>query len=220
MSTTSFRELHTRAPANAAVGSRLRGITRRRRVPHLLVGVLLVVGCATGGVIAALQMGERVPVLMLAEPVTVGQRLRASDVREVSVAIDAGLEVVSAEAIDEVEGELLAYSLPAGTLLSRQVLGEALLPPTGEAVAAVGLNTGQFPPHLQPGHTVRVVAARDGGLAGTAPPREAWEAVVTAVEYEADARLTVVSLQLPRNRAEDLADWPADAIRLVVVAGE
>ena len=83
----------TRVPAtgSAAPGSwtpagkngapaRLAGAPRQRRVPYLLVGILLVLGCAAAGVVVALRLGHRVPVLELARPVSVGQALTAQDV--------------------------------------------------------------------------------------------------------------------------------------------
>src|SRR4051794_3965557 len=71
-----------------------RGAGRRHSIPHLMVGILLVVVCAAGFVFVSLNSGQRRPVLALARPVQVGQVLTAPDLRQVSVAVDAGVAVV------------------------------------------------------------------------------------------------------------------------------
>ncbi|GHE44019.1 hypothetical protein GCM10018785_12000 [Streptomyces longispororuber] len=65
-------------------------------MPYLLLGVLLVLGCATGGVLLTLKLGDRVTVLVLKRPVSVGQELRVSDLREASIARNSGIDVVPA----------------------------------------------------------------------------------------------------------------------------
>ncbi|MDT0307273.1 SAF domain-containing protein [Streptomyces sp. DSM 44917] len=202
-------------------GARLAGVARRRRVPHLLAGVLLVAGCTASGVLVAAQLGQREAVLVLAEPVTVGQEISAGDVREVSMAVDPGVEVIGAGALEEVEGRTAAYSLPAGTVLTSEVLGEPRVPPAGQAVSAIPLARGQFPPGLQPGNTVRVVAAPaegEGSEAG-APVAPSWTAVVTAVEGADERGEAVATLQMDADQAQAMAGWPAGELRLVIVAG-
>ncbi|WP_053170647.1 SAF domain-containing protein [Streptomyces sp. SBT349] len=187
-------------------------------MPHLLVGVLLVVGCAVGGVVVAAEIGERETVLVLARPVTVGQEIAAADVRAVTMAVDPGIDVVSGDAVEDVAGRTAAYSLPAGTILTRGVLGDAQLPPPGQAFTAVPLAAGQFPPGLQPGHAVQVVAGvTDDAIDGAGAPAPAsWAAVVTAVQHDEGA---VASLQMDADDSREMASWPAEALRLVVVAG-
>jgi len=136
------------------------GPRRRRRVPYLLLGVVLVVGCAVAGLVADARVGSREPVLVLARPVTVGHVLAAEDVREVRISAD-GVDTLGAGDRDSVLGKPVAYSLPAGTVLSRAAVGAAQVPPPGEAIAAVALKAGQFPTGLSPGSRVTVVVPRD-----------------------------------------------------------
>ena len=198
-----------------------------RRIPYLLVGVLLVLGCATGGVVLGAQLGRREAVLALAHPVGVGQALSAKDVREVNVSSDSGLAVIPARSLPTVEGHPLAYSLPAGALLTRDVLGEPRVPPAGQAVAAVGLKAGQFPPGLQPGNRVAVVVAPNGNAVASASsssasspaPPSSWSATVTAEQADATAQTTVVALQMTDADARQLAAAPAGQISVVMVNG-
>ena len=62
------------APAALAAG-------RRRQVPLVVVGVLLVIGCALAFADASLHLGSREEVLVVAQPLAAGQVLTAGDLR-------------------------------------------------------------------------------------------------------------------------------------------
>jgi hypothetical protein len=190
-------------------------------LPYLLLGVLLVVGCSAGGVVVATQLGHRQEVLALARPVTVGELLSARDLRVVSVSTGTGLDVVPAASKATVEGRPVAYSLPAGVLLTGDVLGDARVPSAGQAVAAVGLKAGQFPPELQAGNRVTVVAAPEPDATSDSPSTSAvsWPGVVTAVRTDEAAQTTVVSLQMQQADARALAGVSAGQVSVVVVPG-
>ncbi|ABW12026.1 SAF domain protein [Parafrankia sp. EAN1pec] len=207
--------------AGAAPAARLTGGPRqRRRVPYLLLGVVLVVGCAAGGLVAGARVGSREPVLVLARPVTVGHVLVAADVREVRVAAD-GVDTVPAGERDSVLGKPVAYSLPAGTVLSRAAVGAAQVPPPGEAIAAVALKAGQFPSGLSAGSRVTVVVAPATSAVSTAAGggAQSWPATVVAVVVADTEQATVVSLQLAEGDARALAAAPAGQIGVVTVNG-
>lgn len=200
--------------------ARVRGVARRRSLPYLLLGVLLILSCATGGVVVAIQLGHREAVLVLAHPVAVGQELSAQDVREVSISVDSSLAVIPARSRSQVQGRAVAYSLPAGALLTRDVLGDVQVPPPGQAVAAVGLKTGQYPPDLQAGNRVTVVtAASDSSTGSTSSRSSTWNATVTGVHSSADDQVTAVSLQMARDDARRLAAAPTGQISVVMVHG-
>lgn len=213
---------HGEQPGRREAGPvRFTGTPRRRRLPYLLLGVLLVLGCAVGGVVTATQLGHREAVLELARPVSVGQLLSAADVREVSISTDTGLAVIPANKKSQAVGSPLAYSLPAGALLTKDLLGPARVPPPGQAVAAVGLTAGHFPPDLQPGNRVTVVVAPTGDAATGTPAVTAsqWAATVTGVHADATNQTTVVSLQLADGDARQLAAAPAGQVSVVIVPG-
>ena len=58
-----------------------RGPGRHRQLPLVVVGVLLVIGCALAFTDASLHLGSREQVLVVAQPVSAGQVLTAGDLR-------------------------------------------------------------------------------------------------------------------------------------------
>jgi len=201
--------------------SRLSGAKRRRSVPHLLLGVLLVVACSVGGVLAGMQLGDRQTVLALARPVAVGQLLSAQDLKQVSMAADSGMDTIPASATSTVVGQPVAFSLPAGSLVTRSMLGAPQVPAQGKAIAAVGLKPGQFPPNLTPGTTVLVLTTPpQGATTGTQNTQTSvWTAVVTGIASRETEQTTVVSLQLSESDARALASAPAGQLSVVAISG-
>ncbi|WP_419995062.1 hypothetical protein [Streptomyces boninensis] len=203
--------------------SRLGRVPRPRRVPYLLLGVVLVIASVGGGVVAGGQLSDRQTVLALERPVTVGQQLTAGDLRKVSVAQGGGVAAIPADRAAAVAGKPVAYSLPKGALLTEEVLGEPQIPPAGQALAAVGLRDGQFPPRLQPGNQATVVRAPDREAAQSDKDAEkaakSWPAVVVEVLARETSQTTVVVLQLARKDARALAAAEEGRLRVVVDRG-
>jgi len=200
--------------------ARMTGVPVRRQLPYLLMGVLLVLGCTVGGAVVAAQVGDQEPVLVLARSVTVGQVLSERDLREVSVSSDRAMTFVPVRARSAVLGRPVAYSLPAGILLTRDVLGPSRVPPEGEAVAAVGLKAGQFPPEVQAGNHVTVVVAPDKNGATPEAGTSAWPATVTDVRPETAGQTSVLSLLMAEADARAVAAVAADRIGVVTVHGD
>ncbi|MCK2239760.1 MULTISPECIES: SAF domain-containing protein [unclassified Crossiella] len=201
--------------------SRMSGANRRRSIPHLLLGVLLVVACSVGGVLAGMRLGDRESVLALARPVAVGQVLAAQDLKQVNLAADSGMDAIPASAASTVAGQPVAFSLPAGSLLTRSALGSPQIPLQGKVIAALGLKSGQFPPDLTPGTTVLVLTTSpQGATTGTQNAQTSgWTAVVTGIASRETEQTTVVSLQLSELDARSLASAPAGQLSLVATSG-
>jgi hypothetical protein len=204
--------------------SRLRGAGRRRSVPHLLLGALLVLACAAAFLVVSLNSGNREPVLALARPVTVGQVLTAQDLRQVNVAVDPGVSVVDASQAASVVGRTLSTNLPAGALLTPDAVGGGPVPVAGQAIAALALKSGQFPPEVSPGTHVSVVfvPGQAGGAAASPPTPDSstvWPAVVTSVTSPPNVQTTVVSVQLSEAAARQVAAVPAGQLSLVMLSG-
>ncbi|MFJ8927636.1 SAF domain-containing protein [Streptomyces sp. NPDC102364] len=167
------------------------------------------------------RLGDSEEVLALARPVEVGHELRARDLREISIVADNGLPALAARSRSSVEGRPVAYSLPAGALLTETVVGEARVPPRGAGIVAIGLKAGQFPPGLQSGNRVTVVmtAREPGSTASTAASSTSWSATVIAVGKPPNEQTTVASLQMDAAAARQLATAREGEVTVVIVNG-
>jgi hypothetical protein len=195
---------------------------RRRRVPHLLLGLMLIPACGVGGAILATELGDRNSVLALARPVAAGQVLAAQDLRQVALAADSEMDVIVASAASTVVGQPLAFSLPQGSLITRSVLGAPQIPEQGKAIAAVGLKPGQFPPDLAPGTTVAVLLTPGQGAPPSSvaePAPKSWTAVVLGVTGRENEQTTVVSLRMSESDGRALSSAPAGQLSLLAIAG-
>ncbi|MBV8933512.1 MAG: SAF domain-containing protein [Kutzneria sp.] len=204
--------------------SRLRGTKRRRSIPHLLLGALLVLACAAAFLVVSLNSGNREPVLALARPVAVGQVLTAQDLKQVNVAVDPGVSVVDSSQAASVVGKTMSESLPAGALLTLDAVSGAGVPASGQAIAALSLKAGQFPVEVSPGSHVSVVfVPGQSGAALASPPTPdattVWPAVVTSVTSPPNQQVTVVSVQLSQAAARQIAAVPAGQLSIVMLPG-
>ena len=202
--------------------SRLRG--RRRSLPYLLLGVLLVCLCAGAFLWISLGTNDRQPVLALAQPVAVGHVRTPQDLRQVNVAADPEVRVVHAGQADDLIGKTMAVSLSAGALLTPDSVGAAAVPVAGQAIASLALKAGQFPAEVTTGARVSVVyvPATAGGPVTPSPASEAgaaWPGVVTTVTTSSTEQVTVVSVQLAEAAARQVAAVPVGQLSLVLLAG-
>lgn len=184
-------------------------------MPYLVAGVLLVVASTVGVLLTVMQVGKRSPVLVLARPVVVGQVLAVGDLRVASMSTDPGVDVVTVDQSRMVVGESVSYSLPAGMVLSRAVLGAPRTPPAGQGVVAVAAAPGQFPPQLVPGTTVSIIYNARPGL--SAAP-ESWRAVVCGIAPTVSGEGMVISLMLPAQDARQVAAVPSGQLSIVAEA--
>lgn len=203
--------------------ARLRAMRRRRSVPHLVLGLLLVLACAGGFLLITLDSGQSQPVLALSRDVTVGHVLRPADLRQVTVAVDPAVSVVAADQAAAMVGQTMAVSLPAGALLTPDAVGVARVPVAGQAIAALPLKPGQLPPEIGRGSPVSVVfvPSQPSGTAGNPPSEDTprtWPGVVTTVTSSSNARITVVSVRLRAAAAREVAAVPAGQLSLVLLA--
>jgi hypothetical protein len=194
----------------------------RHRLPHLLLGVLLVVACVGGTVWWSTSTQHRIPMLALARPVTVGQVLTQADLRSIDVSASAGARLVPADQASSVVGRPMATSLGPGALLTPDAVGAAAIPAPGRAVVAVGVQPGQFPPALAAGTPVSVIvtagttAEAAATTATTQGPGTSWHATVIGVAAAGTDQTTVVSLELESTAASQLAQVPSGQLTLVM----
>ena len=202
------------AKGGGTPGRRRVGPGRRRQMPLVVVGVLLVVGCALGFADASLSLASHEDVLVVAQPLAAGQVLSSSDLRAVKVSTGTGLDVVPTGAEASVVGRPAAVPLVAGALLTRGEVGAGSPANAGEDVVAVALKEGLFPPGLAPGDRVQVVPVVTSSSSTATAPGSPVNATVLGVEATPAASNTATVFSLQVSKAD------ADAVASLAAAGE
>lgn len=134
-------------------------------MPTVLLGVLLVVGCALGFGVLAGTLAEQRSVLVLARPVARGTVLVADDLAVAQVTAGTTIRTLAAEQQDRVLGRALLTSLPEGSALTEGLVAPVDVP-IGPTTRTVGLllEPGGYPTaSLAAGDTVSVVDTDGGG---------------------------------------------------------
>ena len=208
--------INGRQTADGAKGGRTPGRQpvgpgRRRQMPLVVVGVLLVVGCALGFADASLSLASHQDVLAVTQPVAVGQVLTTTDLQSVRVSTGAGLAVVPAAEEASVVGRPVAVALVAGALLVPGEIGTASPVASGADVVAVALKAGLFPPDLAPGDRVQVVPVVTSASSTPTVSGSPVDATVLGVQAAAASSNadTVFSLQVASSGADGVASLDA-----------
>lgn len=206
-----------------------RAARRRRRMPFVALGGLLVIVCVLAYAYGAVALGDRVQVLAVARAVAAGQAFTAADLRPVSAAPDASVQLIPAAQAAQVVGRTAVVPLLPGTLLTPAVVGDAAFPPAGKVTASVAVKPGQYPQGLAAGARVSVYVTAPGGVgaqpapaASSAPASSTparLRAVVLAVDLAGDGQgATVVTLLLDAADGGRLAGAPAGGVVLMQTA--
>jgi SAF domain len=174
---------------------------RRRRWSRLTAGVVTVLACLFGFLAAssAVLGAHATQVLAVARAVPAGAALTPADLAVVAMHPAAGVATLPASDQGQLVGRTTAVPLTAGTLLSAADLGPPHYPSSGEAIVALALSAGAFPPQMQAGARVAVMDGRAGSSgSGQQPagPATVMVGLVTAITPGdgAGGTQTVVSL--------------------------
>jgi hypothetical protein len=197
-------------------------VKRRRRVPELALGVLLMLVGALAGLILLTSDRDRTPVLALAGDVARGEVIEANDLRTVMVAADSGLAHVPADEADRLVGQAALTDLAGGSVVTENQFAqpaEVLAP--GDGTVGLSLERGQLPSlNLAPGDRVKVVAGRTD-QPGAPGVTVAEDAEVVRVEQFEDASgqggTWFVSLRASEAEATGLAQAVAGEARVQLV---
>ena len=178
-------------------------------MPLVVIGVLLVLGCALMFADVAAHQGGREEVLVVAQPVAAGQVLTTADLRAGRMSTGSGLDVVATTGEAGVLGRRAAEPLVAGSLLTMGEIGSATAASTDADVVAVGLKAGAYPPDLAPGDRVQVVPVTSEGGGNSSSVTSGSPVRATILEVTpgaADSNSpTVFSLQVASGDADEVA---------------
>ena len=191
----------------------------RRRYPELLLGLLLVVGGALGGVLVFQRSSDRVVVVGAARELTRGTVLTRSDVIAVEVgALPAGA-VTSAGDASTLLGKRLLVDIPAGVPIAPNVVTDQQLLEASEALIPLALTRSAVPSGLTRGDFVRVVISfPNQGADAPAPEVLADTIEVFDIDISDDFGDAVrVTVRANSDIAIDIAR--ADRVQLMKVAG-
>ena len=183
--------------------------TRQRRPGYTALGALLVLGL--GGAFGYLYStaGEKVPAVVVTQPVAVGEVIERGDLSTVDVAGD--ITAIAGGNLQSVVGQRAAVALLPDTLLQRSMLTDADPIPAGQVQVGVAVKGGQLPADgLMPGDRVQVLALptaqQAGGGAGKPVVLVASAVVFAARPDPVQAGGTLLTLLVPA------ADGPAVAV--------
>jgi len=197
------------------------GLPTRRRWGRVALGAVLALFGAWLCMVLVATAGGRKETLALSHDVTRGSVLAAGDLKVVRVAADAGVEMISADDIDEVVGEVVAANLPQGTLLAPGQLledGERLVA-ANEVVVGVRLNAAAAPRGEVPSGTPILVVVRPAVGGDPAPATEVAGWLRDIGEPLENTGAREASLVVPQESAALVASAAADE-RIAVATRE
>ena len=187
---------------------------RLRSIPRAATGAVVTLGSISILAVLFLKVGSRIPVLVVAQPVSAGQIITAADLQVVEIAPGTLTGVVPSEDEATVVGQPAAVPLVTGEVLTRSLVGAAHFPPVDQAVASMHLKSGSFPPDLTTGSHVQVVAP---SASPTSPVQVvANSATVTKISTPDDQGSVVVSVLTDPNSAQHVGAAPTDTLALVL----
>jgi hypothetical protein len=209
----------------AGVAGVVAPLQRRRSVPHLLLGAVLVVAAALGVSLVVSGLDTRSEVVAVARPVAAGQVLAVADLATARVAVDASVATVPAARRGELVGRVARVPLAQGALLSPRQVGSGAVdwPPAGQAVAAVPVAADRAPDGLVAGTRVQVLVIPQGGAASApATGEQGQTAAVPAGVVQALATVVAVAESPDQlgGLAVSLLLSEQDAALLAATAGE
>lgn len=138
---------------------------RRVQVPWVVLGILLITGCALAFGVTTQQLSRRVPVVALARPVARGAVIAPADLTVARVAVDPGVPLIAAPDAAGLPGRVARTALPAGALLLPDLLGPAGVDQGPDRrTVGLALAPGEYPVGaLAAGDVVDVIATDGDG---------------------------------------------------------
>lgn len=198
--------------------------TARRRLPELVLGVLLIAGCALAAVLLALSGRSREEVVVLDTDLQRGDVLEADDLTTAQVGTDGDVGYVSGTDLETLVGRVALTDIGAGAVVTAEMFGDPVeVTGAGDGLVGLVVSAAELPTLVPAaGDVVNVIASPQGETGSGEYVAQAQ--VTSVVEVEDAARqedLWHISLLTSETQADQLAMVvTGDAQIKLVLVGE
>ena len=176
---------------------------RRRRVPEMALGLVLVVGGALGALMMYRSGTESVTVVSSAHRLNRGQVIAPSDLVATEMPGSAAQFFVRGSEAQSLVGKTVAVDVDGHVPMSTLMVTTNSPLASTEALTSAPVDVGNYPSEISPGDLVRVVLAPEITMSASTPPRM-FEGVVTvwSIQFPEDfSDQAVVTLRGPLELA-------------------
>lgn len=194
-------------------------ITPKRsfRLPEVMLGVLLVAGCALAAVLWQQHTDTTVTVVVAARQIARGTVVSAADLGGAQIGGETSA-LITGDRASTLLGQIAVVDIPSGSPLSAALVTAERPLGADEALTSMALEPGRMPPDLAPNDHVRIIVTASAGSTGAASTELLEsEAVVWSVGLSQDGVSTVVTVRGPLTLSTEVAS--AVSVRLARVDG-
>jgi hypothetical protein len=197
------------AEPTAPSGRRLPSAPRERKPALFALAILLVAAGAGAAGLLVIRAGTRVQAIEIVQRVNQNAQIPVTAMEEVGISAGSGVSYVPWSQADQVAKFFAATTIPAGTLLTQNMVASSSNATANQDTVGLSLKAGQVPAGLQPGDKVEAIAV--GAVCSvTAGTVLAEQAEVTDVSGSASSTGS--------NASVTIAVQPAEAGPLTCVA--
>lgn len=187
------------------------------RLPEVVVGVILVVGCALLAVLWSQSGNTTTTIVISARSITRGTAITAADLRGVQMA-GSTVSMVGGANANTLLGQVALVDIGPDEPLTRSLMSTAAPLSPDEALTSMALAPGQLPPDLAANDHVRVVVMALADAAGlTHATLLDGEATVWSVVTAPDGASRIVTVRGPLTLSSEVA--AASKVQLARVVG-
>ena len=208
-----------RSPSASKSVRSLPSATKRSfRLPEVVLGVLLVAGCALGAVLWQRSADSTTTVVVASRPIARGSIIGPDDLRGAQVGGETSA-MISGESAHALLGKVALVDIAANVPMSLSLLSDSQPLGVDEALTSMALKPGDYPPDLAADDTVRILVTGRPDATGSAVTTLVDEgALVWAVDESADGAATIVTIRGSLSLATAIA--AANEINLVRVEAD
>ncbi len=198
-------------------GSTALKVHRPFRIPEVMLGVLLVAGCALAAVLWNQSNNATSTIVVAARHITRGTAITAEDLRGAEMA-GATTAMIGGTEANVLLGQVALVDIEPTAPFTRSLLAATAPLAAEEALTSMALAPGQLPPDLAPSDHVRIVVTAVADATGaTATELLVDEATVWSVTTAPDGVATIVTVRGPISLSSQIA--AAAKVQLARVEG-